>query len=124
MRLCTCIHPRLKLAAGITLVVLVLAGIEDRATICRQPSLAEITRLAVLRLAATPTIAACPTIEQLAAAAQLEPVDPYGERYQVLCGADGFIVGSLGEDARPGTADDIWSPSAASPERGDPPPAM
>jgi hypothetical protein len=35
--------------------------------------------------------------------------DPWGEDYAMVCAHHGFVVYSLGEDGRLGTADDVWS---------------
>lgn len=55
--------------------------------------------------------AACPSsLERLAEYTMDKHVrDVYGEPLVLLCTPKGFVVYSLGEDGRLGTADDLWS---------------
>jgi hypothetical protein len=85
--------------------------IEDRACHCHVPPRLEIARARVDEIAfeAYPrwrmTHAGCPSLDELDVD---DPVDPWGNRYEIFCTEHGLTARSLGEDARP-SADDIWS---------------
>jgi hypothetical protein len=60
-----------------------------------------------------PSIVCPPDVKTLAVlVGHADDRDPYGEAYQMHCGEHGVYIQSIGEDARRGTADDIWGHTA------------
>lgn len=103
---------------GITTALVVGLGVGPRGKYCGY-SKADIARLTVKKYAdeaypqfrrANPT-RVCPVVlRELNEWMNAKDIlDPYGTPYTMACSPRGILVGSAGEDATLGTADDVWS---------------